>query len=124
MGEHLATGGGINHEGTVDIEDFLPTDFVHLVIELLLVVGVEFGEGLEYGECRAAAVVGTVEQAHVAFELHSACPDGDILGTHLAQLLGEHFLEVDHGLGDHPKRLFLGAFYRHHLPVFLLYYHL
>ena len=101
MGENLARGGGVDHESAVDVEYLLPPDAVDLVVELLVVVGLEGGEGLEDGQGRAAAVVGTIEETHVAHEGDGAGEDLDLLGAHGAELVGEDFFEAHHGLGHH-----------------------
>ena len=81
VGEDFAAGGGVDHEGAVDVENLLPANLVHLVVELLLVVGVKLGEGFQDGQCRTAAIVGAVEQTHIAFKLNGSCDGRDVEGA-------------------------------------------
>ena len=50
IGENLAVGRRFDEKGAVDVENFLPLDFINVVVELMLVVGLKLGEGLEYGK--------------------------------------------------------------------------
>ena len=101
MGEDFAAGGAVDHEGAVHIEDFLPLDLIDLVVEFLLVVGLEFGKGFEDCQCGAAGIVGPVEGGHSAFEGDSTVDALHILGTEGAEFVGQHLFEAHHGFGDH-----------------------
>ena len=130
MGEYLARAGRVYHKGTVHVEDLLPRQAVNLVVELVGAVGFEFGEGFQYRQGGTAAVVGTVEQAHVACEGYRSCEQLYVFGSHFLQLLGEDLFEAHHRLGYHLELLALdrglwqvfsaGTFYYHCLLFFVL----
>ena len=106
VGEDLAAGGAVNHEGAVDIKYFLPFDAVDLVVELLVVVGLELGKGFEDGQGCAAGIVGAVEKAHVAFEEDGAVDALDVLGSDGSEFVGKDLFESHHGLCHHFEFLF------------------
>ncbi len=101
MGEDVARGGGVDHKGAVDVDDLLPLDAANVVVEFLVVVGLELGERLEDGQSRAAGVVGAIEDTHIAGEGDSARKGFDVLCSAFAQLVGEDFLEAEHCFGYH-----------------------
>ena len=123
MGEHLSAGGTVDHKGTVAIEHLLPTYFIDLFVEFLIVVGIKLGKGLQYCQRRATGIVGPVEHTHISFELDGTVQNLHILGSQGPQFVGQHFLEADHRLGHHFEFLAWGGGLIHHAPMTFLYYH-
>ena len=124
VGEHLAAGGRVNHKSAIDVEYLLPAQVIDIVVQLLLVVSLELGEGLENGECGTAAVVGAVEGEHVATESDGAVEEFDVGTAKLTYFVGEHLFEAHHGLGYHLETLAFGSFLRHYFAVFFFENHI
>lgn len=120
VGEDVARGGAVNHEGAIHVEDLLPLDFVDLIVELVGAVGLKFGKGLEDGKGGAAGVVGAVKEAHVAGEGDGTAEDFDVLGTEFAEFVGQDLFKSHHGFGNHLEGDDVGGLGLYHLAVIFL----
>src|SRR5574344_1038383 len=124
MGKDVATGGRINHKGAIHIENLLPFDLIHFVVQFIGVVGIKFGKRFQNGQCRAASVVGAIEHFHIAHKRDGTTEDFYTCGTHFSQFISQHFFKALHCFGNHWKPFGCGGFLWEHFPVFLLNNHL
>ena len=107
VGENLAAGGAVDHEGAIDVENLFPANLIDFVVEILVAVGVELGKGLEDGQRGAAGVVGAVEHAHIALEGDGTVDALDVGGPAFAEFVSQNLFKSHHGFGDHLEFLFV-----------------
>ena len=94
---------GIDGEGAVGGHHLVPVEFLHSLIELVGIVGVEFIEWLENAQCRAATEVGTIEHSLVTLKRNHAASGFHIFSPNGFQLVGKHIFQPLERLGDHFK---------------------
>lgn len=101
MSEIGSAGRRIDHKSTIDIENLFPMNLIDFLVKFAVVVGIEFGERFENGQCCAASVVGTIEHLHVAGEGDGTSEDLNVIGATFAKFVGEDFFKAEHSLGHH-----------------------
>ena len=90
MGEKTSTRHGIDAEGLVGAQQLAPVDFLHILIELVGILGEEILEGFQHFESRTHLIINAVHELLVAFADDGAVHGAHVLGTQSLDLGGQH----------------------------------
>ena len=91
IAEFGAINGGVYSKRSVEIENFVPLNSLHCLVNSFRILGAEVENGLQHSDCRAEAEVGTVHHFLITRERDHAATDLHVVGTEFDEFLCQNF---------------------------------